>query len=185
MSLRGTALAAALAASLLPLAALPASAQAAKAPSTRDLERINWMELREWVPSRSKTVLLPLGTLEAHGVTANGSDILAPVAIARDIAPVLEAFVAPAIPYGFTGSMDAYAGGLTVPEGPYRTYVRAVIVGLAGNGAEDATAGQAGGVAGASLCAADLISERSANPGRRQGRVPRGRRQVDGEGATR
>ena len=134
MSLRGTALAAALAASLLPLAAPPASAQAAKAPSTRELERINWMELREWVPSRSRTVLLPLGTLEAHGVTANGSDILAPVAIARDIAPVREAFVAPAIPYGFTGSMDAYAGGLTVPEGPYRTYVRAVIVGLAGNG---------------------------------------------------
>lgn len=53
------------------------------APSTRDLARINWMELREWVPSRVETVLLPLGTLEAHGVTANGADILAPVAIAE------------------------------------------------------------------------------------------------------
>jgi creatinine amidohydrolase len=113
------------------LTAAAAGAQTAGAPSTRELERINWMELREWVPSRSRTVLLPLGTLEAHGVTANGSDTLAPVAIARDIAPALGAFVAPAIPYGFTGSMDAFAGGLTVPEEPYRAYVRAVLVGLA------------------------------------------------------
>jgi creatinine amidohydrolase len=127
-------LAAALAAAVLPLVGARASAQGPKAPSTRELERINWMELREWVPSRSRTVLLPLGTLEAHGVTASGADILAPVAIARDIAPSLDAFVAPAIPYGFTGSMDAYAGGLTVPEEPYRAYVRAVLVGLAGNG---------------------------------------------------
>ena len=76
------------------------------------------MELREWVPARSQTVLLPLGTLEAHGVTANGADILAPVAIARDIAPGLDAFVAPVVPYGFTGSMDAYPGAFTVPEEP-------------------------------------------------------------------
>jgi creatinine amidohydrolase len=44
------------------------------APSTRELERINWMEFREWVPGRIQTVLLPLGTLEGHGVTANGAD---------------------------------------------------------------------------------------------------------------
>jgi creatinine amidohydrolase/Fe(II)-dependent formamide hydrolase-like protein len=56
-------------------------------------------------------------------MTPRGS-LLAPVAIARDIAPALEAFVAPVIPYGFTGSMDAYAGGLTVPEEPYRTWAR-------------------------------------------------------------
>ncbi len=110
-----------------------AQPQAPPQPSTRELERINWMELREFVPARSQTVLLPLGTLEAHGVTANGADILAPLAIARDIAPGLGAFVAPVIPYGFTGSMDAYPGAFTVPEEPYRAYVRAVLVGLARN----------------------------------------------------
>ena len=102
-------------------------------PSTRDLERINWMEFREWVPARVETVLLPLGTLEAHGVTANGADILAPVAIARAIAPRLNAFVAPVVAYGFTGSLDAYPGSFTVPEDAYRAYVRAVLVGLARN----------------------------------------------------
>ena len=91
------------------------------------------MEFREWVPSRVTTVLLPLGTLEAHGVTANGADIIAPVAIARTIAPRLNAFVAPVVPYGFTGGLDAYPGAFTVPEDAYRPYVRAVLAGLARN----------------------------------------------------
>jgi creatinine amidohydrolase len=120
------------AAAVLLLAAVSASA-ADPAPRTRELERLNWMEFREWVPSRVKTVLLPLGTMEAHGVTANGADILAPVAIAREIAPRLDAFVAPVIPYGFTGSLDAYPGAFTIPEDAYRAYVRAVLVGLARN----------------------------------------------------
>ena len=107
---------------------------AADAPTTREMERINWMEFREWVPTRIHTVLLPTGTLEPHGVTANGADILAPVAIAREIAPRLGALIAPVVPYGITGSMDAFPGAFTVPEEAYRAYMRAVLVGLARNG---------------------------------------------------
>ena len=103
------------------------------APPTRDLDRINWMEFSEWVPARVATVLLPLGTLEAHGVTANGADILAPVAIARAIASKVNAMIAPAVPYGVTGAMDAYPGNFTVPEEPYRAYLRSVLQGLARN----------------------------------------------------
>jgi len=106
---------------------------AARAQTTRELERINWMEFQELVPSKVTTVLLPLGTLEAHGVTANGADILAPVAIAREIAPRLNAFVAPVVPYGITGGLDAYPGSFTVPEDAYRPYIRAVLLGLAKN----------------------------------------------------
>jgi creatinine amidohydrolase len=102
-------------------------------PSTREMERINWMEFREWVPAKIDMVLLPLGTIEAHGVTANGTDIIAPVAMAREIAPRVNAMIAPAIPYGFTGILDAYPGGFTVPEDVYRAYVRAVLFGLAKN----------------------------------------------------
>src|SRR5919107_3408417 len=106
---------------------------AAAAQTTRELDRINWMEFREYVPAKITTVLLPLGTLEPHGVTANGADILAPVAIAREIAPRVNAFVAPVVPYGFTGSMDAYPGAFTIPEDAYRPYIRAVLLGLAKN----------------------------------------------------
>src|ERR1700675_1324029 len=109
------------------------AAEPPSSPSTREMERINWMEFREWVPGKIGTVLLPLGTIEPHGVTANGADILAPVAIAKEIAPRLNAMIAPVIPYGFTGVMDAYPGSFTVPEDAYRAYVRAVLVGLAKN----------------------------------------------------
>jgi creatinine amidohydrolase len=111
-----------------------AGAAAAQPPTTRELERINWMEFREVVPKRSDTVLLPLGTLEPHGVTANGADIIAPLAIARAIAPRVNAMVAPVVPYGITGSMDAYPGAFTIPEEAYRPYVKAVLTGLARNG---------------------------------------------------
>src|SRR5436305_14695210 len=104
-----------------------------KAPSTREMERINWIEFGEVVPSRIHTVLLPLGTLEAHGAIANGTDIFAPVAIARAIAQRVNAMIAPVVPYGFTGVLDTYPGSFTIPEDVYRSYVRAVLVGLAGN----------------------------------------------------
>src|SRR5207245_7881107 len=103
------------------------------APRTRDLERINWIEFREWVPAKIDTVLLPLGTLEPHGVAPNGTDILAPVAMAREIAPRVNAMVAPAVPYGFTGIMDAYPGSFTIPVEAFRSYIRAVLAVLAKN----------------------------------------------------
>ena len=97
------------------------------------MERINWMEFAEWVPDKIQTVLLPLGTLEAHGATANGTDIIAPLAIARAVADRLNAMIAPVVAYGFTGILDAYPGSFTIPEETYRSYVRAVLAGLARN----------------------------------------------------
>jgi creatinine amidohydrolase len=97
------------------------------------MERINWMEFREWVPAKIDTVLLPLGTMEAHGVTANGTDIIIPLTMAREIAPRVNAMIAPVVPYGFTGSLDAHPGNFTIPENIYREYVRAVLLGLAQN----------------------------------------------------
>jgi creatinine amidohydrolase len=97
------------------------------------LERINWLELRRFVPEKINTVLLPLGTLEAHGVIPNGTDIIIPLALAREIAPRVNAMIAPIVPYGFTGVLDAYAGCFTIPEDVYRSYIRAVLIGLAKN----------------------------------------------------
>src|SRR5947208_9653374 len=100
---------------------------------TRDMECINWIEFREWVPAKIDTVLLLLCTLEPHGVAPNGTDILAPVAMAREIAQRVNAMIAPVVPYGFTGILDAYPGSFTVPEEPFRNYVHAVLTGLAKN----------------------------------------------------
>jgi creatinine amidohydrolase len=102
-----------------------------EAPPTRDLAAINWMDFQASVPSRCDTVLLPTGTLEPHGVINNGADITAPVAMARAIADEVNAMIAPAIPYGITGSMDAFPGAFSISEPAYRAYVADVLRGLA------------------------------------------------------
>jgi creatinine amidohydrolase len=112
------------------LLALPAASQTA-APATRELNDLNWMEFRDLVPAKIKTVLLPTGTMEAHGVENNGSDNTAPLAIARAMAPRVNALVAPVVPYGVTGSLDGFAGGFTVGEPAYRAYLNDVLAGLA------------------------------------------------------
>jgi creatinine amidohydrolase len=102
--------------------------------STRDMDRINWMEFREVVPARIKTVLLPTGTLEPHGVVNNGADNTAPAAISRRIAQRVNAMVAPTLPYGVTGSMAAFPGTFEISEAAYRPFIRDVLEGLARNG---------------------------------------------------
>jgi len=102
--------------------------------STREMERINWMEFREVVPSKIQTVLLPTGTLEPHGVANNGADITAPLAISRQIAKRLNAMIAPVLPYGMTGSMEAYPGAFQITESAYRPFIKQVMEGLAKNG---------------------------------------------------
>jgi len=126
-----------LAATLAPLACAQATTPAKQSPdtvSTREMDRINWMEFREVVPSRVQTVLLPTGTLEPHGVVNNGADNTAPLAIARQIARRTNALIAPVLPYGMTGSMEAYPGAFQITEAAYRPFVKQILEGLAKNG---------------------------------------------------
>ncbi len=102
--------------------------------STREMERINWMEFKEVVPSKMNTVLLPTGTLEPHGVINNGADNTAPMAIAQKIAQRVNALIAPTLPYGITGSMEAYPGAFQITEAAYRPFVKQILEGLAKNG---------------------------------------------------
>jgi creatinine amidohydrolase len=119
--------------SLVAAVSFAAQHDADKVP-TRDLSAINWMEFKEVVPRQVDTVLLPTGTLEPHGVINNGADITAPVAIAKTIARDVNAMIAPVIPYGITGSMDAYPGAFSISEAAYKAYVRDVMSGLAKTG---------------------------------------------------
>ena len=102
--------------------------------STREMDRINWMEFQEVVPSKIQTVLLPTGTLEPHGVINNGADNTAPFAMAKHIARRVNAMVAPTLPYGITGSMEAYPGAFQISESAYRPFVKQILEGLAKNG---------------------------------------------------
>ena len=102
--------------------------------STREMDRINWMEFRDAVPSKIQTVLLPTGTLEPHGVVNNGADNTAPFAMAKTIAQRVNAMIAPTLPYGITGSMEQYPGAFQITEAAYRPFVKQILEGLAKNG---------------------------------------------------
>ncbi|MFQ5817661.1 MAG: creatininase family protein [Terriglobia bacterium] len=111
-----------------------ASIASAQEIRTRWLDELNWLEFRELVPARTKTVLLTTGTLEPHGVINNGADNLAPVKIAEAIAPEVNALIAPHIPYGVTVRMAPYPGATYIPAEVYAPYVRAVLNELVRNG---------------------------------------------------
>ena len=102
--------------------------------STREMDRINWMEFKEVVPSKIDTVILPTGTLEPHGVINNGADNTAPTAIAKTISRRTNAMIAPTLSYGITGSMEAYPGAFQINEAAYRPFVKQILEGLAKNG---------------------------------------------------
>src|SRR2546430_16167414 len=102
--------------------------------STREMDRINWMEFKEAVPSRITTVLLPTGTLEPHGLINNGPDNPAPFAMAKTIARRTNAMIAPTLPYGITGSLEAYPGAFQITEAAYRPFVKQILEGLVKTG---------------------------------------------------
>ena len=96
-------------------------------PAERRISHLNWMEFAEWVPDPIATVLVPIGTLEAHGITSLGTDIEIPTRLAETLAERLNAFVAPAIPYGVTAGLGALAGGTHVKAAAFTEYVAAVL----------------------------------------------------------
>lgn len=108
-------------------------AQQSASPSTRLMDDLNWIEFRQLVPAKIKTVIVTVGTLEPHGVVNNGADNTAPVAIANAIAADVNALIAPHVPYGVTGSMSPYPGALHIPEEAFRGYMRAVLEGMVKN----------------------------------------------------
>ena len=114
--------------------AVPLVPVAAQELPSRHMDDLNWMEFREIVPAKVKTVILTTGTLEPHGVINNGADNLAPVKIAEAVAPEVNALIAPHIPYGVTGSLAPYPGATNIPADAYAPYLRAVLQGFVRNG---------------------------------------------------
>lgn len=100
---------------------------------TRQMNLMSWQEFQRVVPEKVRTVLLPVGTLEPHGVLPNGSDNLAPEAMAGAIAERLNALVAPTLNYGITGSLQAFPGAFAISAKAYEPFMADLLRGLAGN----------------------------------------------------
>lgn len=100
-------------------------------PSTREMNLMTWTEFQEVVPGMIETVLLPVGSIEPHGVIPSGTDSLAPEAMSREIAERLNAMIAPTLNYGITPAMQAYPGAVSISAESYRCFINDILKGLA------------------------------------------------------
>lgn len=98
------------------------------------LENLNWMEFEKLVPKKINTVILPVGTIEAHGVITLGTDVQIPQRIAEMIAQDLKAMIAPPVYYGVTRSLYHYPGSLTVTSQTFENYLYEIIDSMAEKG---------------------------------------------------
>ncbi len=114
-----------------------AGEQAAKkgpAPTTREMNLLCWQEFGELVPAKISTVLVPMGSLEPHGVIPNGTDNLCPEAMARAVADRVDALIAPTLNFGMTAGMKAFPGAVSISAAAYGPFAEEILRNLADNG---------------------------------------------------
>lgn len=96
----------------------------------RNFGELNWQEFAARVPAETNRVLLPVGTIEAHGVTPLATDNIIPEFICGEIADDLNALVAPLVSYGITKSLSGFPGSFGVRPETLKMYVGDVLHGL-------------------------------------------------------
>ncbi|HTY08991.1 MAG TPA: creatininase family protein [Candidatus Edwardsbacteria bacterium] len=89
----------------------------------RHMMNLNWKQFQKLVPAQTDRVILPVGTVEAHGPGALGTDVIIPSHLAERLADPLNALIAPAVPYGITRSLIGFPGSLTVTPQTFERYV--------------------------------------------------------------
>jgi creatinine amidohydrolase len=97
----------------------------------RRLLYLNHVELRKVVPEEIDTVIVPVGTVEAHGVTPLGTDVIIPEAMAERVAPEINALIAPAVPYGITRGLLGHPGTIHIQPEVFEDYVYDLLESLA------------------------------------------------------
>ena len=102
----------------------------------RRIAYLNHNELARMVPGKIDTVILPIGTIEAHGVIPLGTDQLIPERLAELLCEPLDALVAPSVPYGITRGLYGHPGTVFITPSVFRAYVTDVVASFAKTGFE-------------------------------------------------
>jgi len=100
----------------------------------RLLQKMNWLQVMQLVPEQIDTLLLPVGTLEAHGSACLGTDNIIPETIAEGIAERLNALIAPTVNYGVTKSLYRYRGGAGIKPANFKIYITDILNSFSGGG---------------------------------------------------
>ena len=93
----------------------------------RQLQNLHWLKVKELVPEKIQTVILPVGTIEGHGSACIGTDNKIPEDIALGIAERVNTLVAPVLNYGITKSLLRYNGGVTLTPAHYELIIRDIV----------------------------------------------------------
>ena len=100
----------------------------------RELQKLNWINVKKLVPKEIDTIVIPIGTIEAHGSACLGTDNYIPEVIAQGIAESINALIAPTVNYGITRSLLRYNGSLTISPETFGLYVRDILDSLVDTG---------------------------------------------------
>ena len=95
---------------------------------------MSWQEFGHQVPAHVDRVLLPVGTIEAHGVTPLATDNIIPEYLCKHLAGDLHALVAPTVNYGITKSLAGFPGSFGVRPEVFQAYMRDIMLGLHDSG---------------------------------------------------
>jgi len=99
-------------------------------------DRLNWQDFEDLQKKGYDRVILPLGTIEAHGVIPLGTDNIIPENIAQRIAPDIKAIIAPTVSYGVTRSLLHYPGSLSVSSPTLKAYIFEILSSMVSKGME-------------------------------------------------
>ena len=101
---------------------------------SQQMTDLSWKAFRDRVPSKTDLVIVPVGTIEAHGAFPLGTDNIIPTAMADELATRLDALIAPLVPYGVTNSLLPYPGSTTVSPATFEQYLFEAAAGLVDTG---------------------------------------------------
>lgn len=95
----------------------------------------SWVEVAEKICMGYNTVILPVGTTEAHGPHLPlSTDTLLPLEIAKRLSDKVRALAAPPIHYGVTQTLSCYPGSIPVTKSSFTNYLYDIFVGFAKSG---------------------------------------------------
>lgn len=95
------------------------------------LEEMTWRQVADVVPKSCDLIFLPVGTIEAHGSAAIGTDNIIPIAIGEYLAERFSAVLAPCVHYGITKSLYGYPGSIGIKPANFGNYLMDILESLA------------------------------------------------------
>lgn len=99
------------------------------------MDKLAYVEVKEIIEKGIDTIVIPIGTMEAHGPHLPlSTDVLIPVSLAERIADAVDGLIAPPVYYGVTRTLLAYSGSLMIPSEVFKEYVKAILISFARHG---------------------------------------------------